>query len=344
MSKKSDREMAGLREQFIAGARSASGIDGATAEQVWDLMAAFAGYGFPKAHAVGYASVATRMAYLKTHYPAEFMAARLAASGGYYSPRVYMSEARRLGLLVRPPHVNHSAEAFTLEHPGTLWMGLGQVRELTRATIQAVMAQRPFVSLDDFLARAQPQHVEALNLLKAGALEGLGGTGSMLATLEHNRWRGRHAAQLGMSFAPPSSAMPEPALQLRSAWEREVLGMPVNVHPLRLVAEQLSRYDLTRSDRLSIAVDQDVSMAGIRLAAHRFSDKQAEPMLLVDMEDEAGIYQVLWSGPALRQYRALLSTREPVLIRGRVRTDRQGCVIVVGREAIRIESATAPDE
>jgi DNA polymerase III alpha subunit len=83
----------------------------------------FAGYGFPQAHAAGYATVAYRMAYLKTHYPAEFMAARLAVWGGFYRPNVYMSEARRLGLIVKPPHINHSNAAFTLESPRTLWMG-----------------------------------------------------------------------------------------------------------------------------------------------------------------------------------------------------------------------------
>ena len=113
-------------------------------------MAAFAGYGFPKAHAAGYAALAYRLAYLKCHFPAEFFAARLAVWGGFYSPRVYMSEARHLGLTVKPPHINHSGEAFTLDpiDRRTLWMGLGQVRELTHATTSAIMAQRPFTSLD----------------------------------------------------------------------------------------------------------------------------------------------------------------------------------------------------
>jgi DNA polymerase III alpha subunit len=82
-------------------------------ERVWEMMAAFAGYGFPKAHAASYAQVAWRSAWCKTHFPAEFMAAVLANWGGYYSQRVYLGEARRLGLTVRPPHVNYSV--------ATLW-------------------------------------------------------------------------------------------------------------------------------------------------------------------------------------------------------------------------------
>ena len=96
----------------------------------------------------GYAALAYRLAYLKTHYPAEFLAARLAVWGGYYSPRVYMSEARQLGLSVKPPHINHSGESFTLDpiDRRTLWMGLDQVRDLTRTTIKMIITERPFES------------------------------------------------------------------------------------------------------------------------------------------------------------------------------------------------------
>jgi DNA polymerase III alpha subunit len=334
MSKKSEREMARLREQFVNGAKTTSGIDADTAGQIWELMAAFAGYGFPKAHAAGYASVAYRMTYLKTHFPAQFMAARLAVWGGYYPPRVYISEARHLGLAVKPPHINHSGEAFTPDEsdPRVLWMGLGQVRDLTRATTQAIIAQRPFVSLEDLLTRAQPQHVEAVNLIKAGALDGLGTPEAMLASLDQASWRGRHTAQMSLSLAAPASEVSRPSLDTRAAWELEILGMPVSVHPLQLVEKELSHRGVTRSGELDTHNGQDVTVAGIRLAAHHFSSQQQESMLLVDMEDEAGVYQVLWSGKTLRDYRPVLSGRQPMLIHGRVRTDRQGQTLVVGHD------------
>jgi DNA polymerase III subunit alpha len=341
MSKfRSAHEMERLRTLFVEGAQATGGLDAATAERVWELMAAFAGYGFPKAHAAGYAAVAYRMAYLKTHYAAEFMAARLAVWGGFYRPGVYMSEARRLGLAVRPPHVNHSGEAFTLEPLRTLWMGLGQVRELTRTTMHTIIAQRPFKSLQDLLARAQPQYVEAVNLVKAGALDGLGNASAMLAQLERDRWHGRHSGQMGFPAAQPAETIAEPQLAERAAWEREVLGTLVSVHPLQLAARELAQYTLVRSDELSRHAGQDVTLAGVRLAAHRFATRQ-EPMLLVDMEDEHGVYQVLWSGPVLERYRSTLSQRGPVVIRGRVRTDRQGKMVVSGHEIKQLDSGWA---
>jgi len=329
MSKKLLREMEQLRHQFIEGAKKTSGIETPIAQNIWNLMAVFAGYGFPKAHAAGYAVVAYRMAYLKTHYPAEFMTARLAVWGGFYRPSVYLSEARRLGLIVNPPHVNHSLEVFTLEPPKTLWMGLGQVRELTRATMQRITAQRPFASLDDFLMRAQPQYIEAVNLVKAGALAGLGNPKAMLAQLAHSRWHGRHTGQLGLLSAAEESSLPEPTMAEHATWEREILGQLVSVHPLQLCADELENRPHIHSDTLAQHIGREVNIAGVRLATHRFASKR-EVMWLVDMEDECGMFQVLWSGAALPRFRRLLSLREPLFIHGRVRTDRQGLCVMAG--------------
>jgi len=332
MSKfKSAHEMEKLHQQFVGGAQTTSGIAATVAQQIWDLMAAFAGYGFPKAHAAGYAVVAYRMAYLKTHYAAEFMSARLAVQGGFYRPSVYISEARRLGLVVKPPHINHSHAVFTLESLRTLWMGLGQVRELTHTTVKTLILQRPFDSIQDFLIRARPQYIETVNLVKAGALDGLGNPKAMLSQLERDRWRGRHSGQLGLLTATLDASDPEPTLRERATWEREVLDQWVSVHPLQLVANQLTEDTVTCSAELSERIGQDVTIAGIRLATHRFVSNR-ESMWLVDMEDEHGMYQVLWSGAALNRYRPQLSQREPILIRGRVRTDRQGQIIVAGHE------------
>ena len=155
------RQMQQLEQKFISEAGRISGVPAEVGERVWEMMAAFAGYGFPKAHAASYARVSWRSAWCKTHFPAEFMAAVLANGGGYYSQRVYLSEARRLGLAVRPPHVNYSGRTFVVStHDGgtkTLYMGLDQVRDLTGRTIERILLNRPFTSLEDFLARVDPR-------------------------------------------------------------------------------------------------------------------------------------------------------------------------------------------
>jgi DNA polymerase III subunit alpha len=332
MSKfRSAHEMDQLRVKFIDGARDASGMDQAIAQQVWDMMAAFAGYGFPKAHAAGYAAVAYRMAYLKTHYPAEFMAARLAVWGGYYSPRVYLAEARQLGLRVQPPHVNHSAEVCTLDPDRrTVWMGLGQVRELTRVTMGSILQHRPFRSLDDFLARVRPLHLEALNLIKVNALAGLGDQAALLDRIEREPWRGRHSAQLSLLSAsrPITSRTISQADRLK--WEQDLLGYAVSVQPLDVLADRLSKEGVVPSRAIESHLDRAIVLAGSRLALHHLKSATGEPMLLVDMADQFGRYQVLWGGAPLRQYRAIIDRREPVIVRGRVKPDRHGRPVVVG--------------
>jgi error-prone DNA polymerase len=160
----------------------------------------------------------------------------------------------------------------------------------------------------------------------------------MLAQLERDRWQGRHTGQLGLLTTPAATSMPEPTLHERAVWESEVLGQFVSIHPLQLVVKELSGYNLIGSDELSQHIGQEVTLAGIRLATHRFAARQ-ESMWLVDMEDEHGMYQVLWSSAVLNKYRPVLSQRDPVVIRGRVRTDRQGQVILTGQEIKRLRQA-----
>ncbi len=155
------KQMQYLQQKFVTEAQARNGVPPETGNQIWEMMAAFAGYGFPKAHAASYAQVSWRSAWCKTHFPGEFMAAVLANWGGYYSQRVYLMEARRLGLAVHPPHVNFSGRNFiyAMDEEGqkALFMGLDQVRDLTRRTIERILHGRPYRTLEDFLARVDPR-------------------------------------------------------------------------------------------------------------------------------------------------------------------------------------------
>ncbi len=166
-------QMKTLRSRFLDGFQT-RGVPLEIGEQVWEMMAAFAGYGFPKAHAASYAQVAWQAAWCKTYFPAEFMTAVLANGGGYYSQRVYLGEARRLGLTVFPPHVNHSRSNFHITYPKgepALYMGLNQIYGLTHHTQQQLMHQRPFTSFADLMLRVNPRKSEIENLIKVGALK-----------------------------------------------------------------------------------------------------------------------------------------------------------------------------
>jgi DNA polymerase III alpha subunit len=154
--------MAELRDQFIAGCQrlppEGPGMAPGVAATLWEQVVAFAGYGFNQGHATAYADVSYRSAYLKAHWPAAFLCARLADWGGFHHPAIYMAEAVRLGIPVRPPHVNASSERFTItldaEAKATLWMGLGAVRDLRRGAIERIVRERdsgPYAGLRDLV-------------------------------------------------------------------------------------------------------------------------------------------------------------------------------------------------
>jgi DNA polymerase III subunit alpha len=149
--------------------------------------------------------------------------------------------------------------------------------------------------------------------------------------VENEAWHGHHSAQLSLLtlFTPPPAA---PSLAQRAAWEHELLGYHVSVHPLDLYADRLAEAGAVSSKQIGQHLDRSITLGGLRVSYHHVSSTAKDAMLLVDMEDQAGLYQVLWSGAALRQARALINQREPVLIRGRVRRDRRGLILIVGSE------------
>jgi DNA polymerase III subunit alpha len=260
MSKFQAAEMGSMQSRFVAGcmrpAPDGPGLTAVQANTLWEQVIAFAGYGFNQGHATAYAGVSYRSAYLKAHYPAAFLAARLADWGGYHHQAVYIAEARRLGLVVRPPHVNFSGAAFTLGqaiddgqwtlddegrvvngqpsvgHRPVLWMGLGQVRSLRQRTVEQIVAQRPFTSLRQFVERVELHPNELTHLIQCGGLDGLAESrASLLAEAERITLAGS-AGQMAFDFFQ-TPVVAETAVH-RFDWERHILGLPVSVTPLDL--------------------------------------------------------------------------------------------------------------
>ncbi|MGB5048224.1 MAG: DNA polymerase III subunit alpha [Caldilineaceae bacterium] len=261
--------------EFIEGSKGGPGLSDQQARTLWEQVEPFAGYGFNQGHATAYAAVSYRSAYVKAHWPAEFLCARLADWGGFHHPAVYIAEAQRLGIGVRPPHVNISGGHFRLvyeengtqidaderrlmqskirenppdpfdrlrtppRHPRSipvLYMGLGQVRELTGNCIQRIVAERvagPFADLRDFLLRVEPQPKELNHLIRCGGLDGLGASRAELLQEAEDLRRSGHAGQMGFGFLAGDVGAESAAERL--AWETELLGQPVSVHPVALV-------------------------------------------------------------------------------------------------------------
>lgn len=176
MSKKRGIEaIASYEERFVSGAIR-RGLNPDAAKELWRQLSGFAGYAFCKAHSASYAYVSYQATYLKAHFPAEFMAAVLANGGGFYHSAAYVSEARRMGLRILPPDVNHAEMNFMGEDD---WMrvGLSQVKSLTQRTARSILAARQrgfFTSLANFCARTSAILTEVQNLIRCGAFDSFG--------------------------------------------------------------------------------------------------------------------------------------------------------------------------
>lgn len=308
------KRMQELQRKFVGEAQARSGIPSAVGERVWEMMAAFAGYGFPKAHAASYAQIGWRSAWCKTYYPAQFMAAVLANWGGYYSQRVYLSEARRMGLAVRPPHVNWAGSNFQVRNE-TLYMGLDQVKELTRRTIERIIQYAPFNSLDEFLSRVDPRPQEAISLARIGGLEGFGTIPAMLRRLE-NGWQ---AGQMNLFGWDDNDA--DWTLEQKVDAQAELLGVSLEAHPLELAAAQIAASGSISTADAAGKLGRRVTVAGVRQTSHRSRTAKGEPMLFLTIEDLTGTLDVIAFPDVYRAAKDLLNSSYPILVTGIMEMD-----------------------
>jgi len=324
MSKMDPDEMARMEARFVQGCQrplpQGPGFTEEQARRLWEQVRVFSGYGFNQGHATAYADVSYQMAYLKAHWPAAFFCARLANWGGFHHPAVYMAEALRLGVEIRPPHVNHSGRRFALAWEGkqaVLWMGLGQVRDLRRAAARAIVAERkrrPFADLRDLLQRVSLQPKETTHLIQCGALDGLGESRTALLTEAEDVERAGSALQMslfedgdwGRAVAPESLAQ-------RLGWERKLLGYPVSGlrEPLKLAASRLPEHVSLR--RLQELPGMLVAVAGVRLPG---------------WTGREGFF--LWDGETWAIARASSRWRSPAVPRGGPRHHTVGAIATTG--------------
>ena len=315
-------KMKTLRQHFMEGAEKKNRIPPEISEQIWEMMAAFAGYGFPKAHAASYGLIAWRAAWCKAHFPAEFMAAVLANWGGYYSQRVYLNEARRMGLTVKPPHINHSTHEFRVVYPkgeAVLYMGLDQVRDLTRRTQQRAIHLRPFHSLEEFLSEVNPRQKELENLIQVGALDGLGTIPGLLRKFEHTR---RYPGQLSLfETSPEYNQQPDWSLSERVEAQERILGIGVDAHPLERFAGRLAAEDVITSLDALLRIGERVRVAGIRQTGRHNRTSKGQMMAFLTLEDLEGVLNVIVFPKIYQLFRAELAGSAPLLIEGVMEQD-----------------------
>ena len=309
-----------LKKSFIEGASHRRNVPQEIGERIWEMMAAFAGYGFPKAHAASYAQLAWNSAWCKSHYPAEFMAAVLSFGGGYYSQSVYLMEARRLGLSIQPPHVNQSNIKFRVLYPQgkpMIYMGLNQVKDLTQKTIRNILNNRPFSSLEEFLVTVDPQKKEVENLLSIGAFSDITTITSGLEKIKHQLIPGQ------MQLFPPKDIADGWHKKDIAEAQSEILGVSLSITPLEQIADQIDSLGAISTLEARNYLGEKVRIVGMRQTWRRIRTHSNQIICFFSIEDLEGSIQVVIPSQLYRKIRDIVVKPGPFLVEGIIKHDSE---------------------
>ncbi|NLZ16423.1 MAG: DNA polymerase III subunit alpha [Desulfobulbaceae bacterium] len=350
MGKKKADLMAQERGKFMAGADN-RGIDAERAGYVFDLMEKFAGYGFNKSHSAGYALVAYQTAYLKAHYPAQFMAALLSCDVDNTDKVVkYIQECRQMRLEVLPPDINASYRDFTV-HNNDIRFGMAAIKNVGGAALDSIIDERAangeFRSLTDFCARIDGTKVNRKvieSLIKVGAFDSLNiHRAQLMAMLDLSLERAkallrdRLSGQMSLFALGPASMQETetaevevppvdtwPELQ-RLAFEKETVGFYLTGHPLESVAAELGL--ITGCDIASLASlreGQVVRVGGLVTSYREHKTKKGERMAFAVLEDMESSVELVVFPSVFAQYDSLLTSDQPLVVTATVEQAERG--------------------
>jgi DNA polymerase-3 subunit alpha len=369
MGKKIAAEMAAQRERFVTGAAQRS-YPPKKIEKIFDLMAQFAGYGFNKSHSAAYALLAYHTAYLKTHYPVEFMAALLTSVTGSTDDVVkYINECREMGMPVEPPGINVSDANFT-PHGSAIRFGLAAVKNVGHNAIESIVAGRRklgrYSSIYEFCENVDLRLLNKRvleSLIKSGAMDALGRRGQLMAVLDKaidralKTQRDTESGQHGLFGVFQQE---EPAVQnerlpdtpdwdehIRLANEKEILGFFITGHPLEKYRDKLEDLHSLSTTELagmksSTGKDESISTAGIIANLRVLKSKRGEFYAQGTLEDMAGSVDMLVFPEAYRKLQDRVKLEVPVLVRGGVRIEEGANPKLTVNDIIPLEDAKVP--
>jgi len=365
MGKKDLEIMARERLHFIEGANQ-RGVLNKVADEIYDMMAKFAGYGFNKSHAACYSLVAYQTGFLKVYYPAEFMAANLSSEMSTTARVVVLlEECRRMGLEVLPPDVNESYADFIVTE-GRIRFGLGAVKNVGRGAIEAIVAGREkkgrFESLVDLVCAVD---LQALNkkvlesLIQAGAMDSLAGTRAQkFAAIEeainyaqrinHSAATGQFSFFDGGAEKDDASESLQPPLPLVADWaegdalnrEKAMLGFFLTGHPLDRFREDIRSLATVPLDQAGECKDNSkVRLCGLISELKTLLDRKKRPMAFFKLEDFTGTIEGLTFAEAYDKNRSAIQVDQIVMALGRISTREGDAPKLIVEEVIPLEEA-----
>ncbi|MBQ6296646.1 MAG: DNA polymerase III subunit alpha [Selenomonadaceae bacterium] len=334
MSKKKAEILLAQKENFLHGCEL-NGVEKSLAEKIFELLSHFADYGFNKSHSVAYGLLAWQTAYLKAHYPAEYMAAMMSGTPDADKVASYIELSRRMGIKVLAPDINFSEGHFTVER-GAIRFGLSAIKTVGDTSVTNILNERAFgkfKSLTDFCGRLDVKAVPRRSLeklIKCGAFDSLDRRRTallmsldsvMMAGVKRQQERKSGAINLfGADELHETNAELPDVKELSPkeilAWEKETLGFYISGHPLETFRDKLSV--LKSSKVLSQFVGKRVKVGGIITEVRQITTKKGDSMAFFTLEDFDGIINVTLFPNVFYQNSAVTQVEEVVVVEGRV--------------------------
>ena len=338
---RSPKKMKDLQKRFIEGCMK-NNITRPTAQEIWRQVESFAGYAFCKAHSASFAVLSFKVAYLKAHYPAEFMAAVLSNEGGYYEASTYVEEARRLGIHILLPDVNLSMKEYT-GCANEIRIGFQAVLNLHEVTVVKILAEREngfYESLSDFLKRTRCGIKETALLIRAGAFDFLGETRPRLLwkleALKINLRSGGGLFDLEETLLSIPEDIRDFSEREKFEMENKIFSFPVRDHPLDFVPAGLmnSKMMISASD-IEANRGKRVRMLGWAISHKRIRTKKTkEYMKFLSLEDRTGTFEVTLFPKAYKKFARSTLTKGPYIVEGRIEDDSGVLSLVADKLAV----------
>ena len=354
MGKKIGSLMDAQRDRFVKGA-VANGIDSSKANHVFDLMAKFAEYGFNKSHSAAYALISYQTAWLKAHYPVEFMAALLNSFISNSDQVVKLiNQCAQMDLRILPPDVNESGMSFQVVDR-MIRFGLGAVKNVGETAVEIILLGRrekgPYTTIQDFCARIDSQKVNRRvveQLIRCGAFDSLHPNRAQLmagldevldraATVQKDRNSGQmnlfEVLRSKKKIKPPSLPdIPDWDSRMRLQFEKESLGFYISGHPLDFYSEQIR--SICTADTQSVREKREgveVVLCGLFSIIKEITTKRGDRMAFLNLEDKDGTIEVVAFAEPFTQARGLIAGDEPLALWAKVQHDEKSTKLIANR-------------
>ncbi len=373
MGKKIAELLSEQKEKFIDGCVK-NGVSKELGEEVFSFIEPFAGYGFNRSHAACYAMIGYQTAYLKAHWPAEFMAALLISDQGDIDrTAIEIEECRKMGIDVLPPDINQSFDYFTVvtsgtetnqtarddEKVNTIRFGLKAIKNFGDHIAEAMINERKengrFKDLSDFLKRIVDKDLNKKSLeslIKSGSFDQFGERGSLIANIENmlsfnkDIAKAKLSAQVSLFFDSPSEARMEvmklkdsvPASrQDRLAWEKEFLGLYISEHPFTDFRKHLEKFIAPIREVKKSSRNESLYMAGIVASVKKIITKSGESMAFVKIEDESDNIEALIFPRLYKEAPDLWQAGAAIAMSGKL-SDKDGEIKILCDKALAIQA------